>query len=112
MDRQLKKTLASRSMHPIWIQERQQTDDGQGGVVDSWINVKQIWAEVSPMQARQVFQYKSVQVDATHLIRIRGLEDLDEKKRLSHNDRIFEILTIENLQERDFEKVITCLERR
>jgi head-tail adaptor len=70
-------------------------------------------AAISPIQARQQFENKSVGVDATHLIKIRGLESIDEKNdRFLFGTRVFEILAVEDIQERGVVKVITCKEVR
>jgi len=114
IERQSKKSLSSRARHQITVQRRLSVADGEGGFTDGWADVawSPIWAEVAPIQARQQLQYKSVGVDATHLVRVDGLIDITESNRIVFDGRVFEILTVENLQEADFEKVITCLERR
>lgn len=112
MERQSKKSLSTRKRYPIWIQEKQTVPNGEGGFAESWIDKNQVWAAVDPIQARQVFQYRSIDVEATHLIRVDGYTEILEQNRIKFGDRFFEILTIENIQEADFEKVITCKEVR
>lgn len=112
-DREPRKSQASESQHRVTIQERADTTDEEGGFTENWTDLKTIWASILPIQARQQFVYKSINVDATHLIRIRGMIDVSETiNRVKWGDRIFEILTVENLQERNFVKVLTCLEKR
>jgi SPP1 family predicted phage head-tail adaptor len=115
MDRQGKKTLATEARHRIILQSRQSTTDGEGGYDGEWADVVTIWAAIAPLQARQQYMYKSINVDATHLIKVRGLSIASETAefyRVKFGTRIFEILTVENIQERNFEKVLTCKERR
>jgi SPP1 family predicted phage head-tail adaptor len=114
IDRRSKKSLATRARHQVNIQSRVQVPDNEGGFVDGWTNTTSspVWAEIAPIQARQRLDYKTIGVDATHLIRIDGLLEITEQHRIVFGDRNFEVLTVENLQEADNEKVVTCLERR
>jgi SPP1 family predicted phage head-tail adaptor len=111
-EREVRKTQASQAQHYIYIQTKTATTDEEGGFSENWQSGNAIPAAISPIQARQVFQYKSVNVDATHLIKVRGRTTVSEKDRILYGIRVFEILTIENIQERDFVKVITCMEKR
>jgi SPP1 family predicted phage head-tail adaptor len=112
MDRQEKKTLATQARHRITIQSKGSTTDGEGGFSENWIDGDTLWAAIYPIKAVQQFLNRSVNVDATHLIKIRGHNVVAEWHRVKFGTRIFEILTVENYQERDFEKVLTCKERR
>ena len=112
-NREGKKTLATELRHFIYIQTLTRTTDGEGGFTQSWTTGDMVPAAVSPIQARQQFENKSVGVDATHLIRIRGQVSLDEKtNRFLFGERTIEILTIEDIQERGIVKVVTCKELR
>ena len=114
LERKGKKTIATEARHRITIQAKNSTTDGEGGFADSWTDDTTCWAALYPMHAVQQYLYKSVNVDATHLIKIRALsmDVFPEWNRIKFGTRIFEILTVENIQERDFQKMITCKERR
>ena len=112
MKRERKRSQASQAQHYIYIQRVVRRDDGEGGQSKEWVDVQRVSAAVLPIRAHQRLEYKTINVDATHLIKIRGRLSLNEKNRFRFNDRIFEILTIEDLQERGFVKVCTCLEKR
>lgn len=112
-DRQPRKSQASQAQHYVYVQTRVSTADGEGGFSEQWTSgASAIPAAISPIQARQLFEYRSVNVDATHLIKVRGHTTVTEKDRILYGTRVFEILTVENIQERDFIKVITCKEVR
>jgi SPP1 family predicted phage head-tail adaptor len=111
MDRQGKKTNASEFRHYILIQRKGElTTDGEGGFEDAWSDVESTWAAVYPVRAQQLFEYRSINVEATHIIKVRGETDIVEADRVSFDSRYFEILTVENIQERCIEKVATCKE--
>lgn len=112
IEREGKKTFASEARHYITIQSLVRVHDYEGGEEATYIDEKQVAAVISPIQARQQFNYKSVGVDATHLIKVRGLIDITEKNRIKFGTRLFEILTIEDIQELGVLKVCTCKEVR
>jgi len=114
LDRRPRKSPATNRRHLVWIERRTLTRDGEGGYTEAWARVggSQIWASVSPIKAVQRLDYQSVEVDATHLLTFGGYDDVEENDRVSFGTRTFEILTIENIQERDFLKVCTCKEMR
>lgn len=113
MQREGKKSLASEQHHYVTIQTRTNASDGEGGFAESWADGDTIPAAVYAITASQQFEFNSVNVSATHRIKIRGLISVsEENNRFKFGSRILEILTIENMQERGEVKVITCNERR
>lgn len=111
-ERQIRKTDATVMRHYVEIQAATRTNDGEGGVSVSWGTSATVAASVDPIKAIQQFNYKSVNVDATHLIRIRGEITVDEKNIIKWGSRTFEILTIEDINENGILKVITTKEQR
>jgi SPP1 family predicted phage head-tail adaptor len=107
-----RKSYATRKRHPIYIQTKTQVPDGEGGFTDGYTSGSLVWADVTPMRAKQVFEYRGIQVEATHLLTVDGYVTVPETARILFDGRYFEILYSENLQERSFEKVITCREVR
>jgi SPP1 family predicted phage head-tail adaptor len=111
--REGRKTDASEMRHYVVIQDFGSTTDGEGSFDKSWVDGTTVAAAIFPIRAAQVFQYKSVNVDATHIIKIRGEISVYEKlNRIKFGTRTFEILTIEDIQERGVVKIITCKELR
>lgn len=98
--------------HKIFIQGKQQTPDGEGGFIEDWTDLRQAWAKVEVIQARQQYQFQSVNVEATHRITVRGEVEVSEDNRIRFKNRFFEIKTIEDIEERGIKKVITCREVR
>jgi head-tail adaptor len=113
MDRQNKKSLATVLRHRVIIESNSGTTDGEGGFVDTWTTtIADVPASVDPIQAKQIFQYRSVNVDATHWIKMRGYISITESDRIRWGTRIFEILVIEDIQEMGILHFITCKEVR
>jgi|GEM_PF-969269 len=107
-----RKSDSTRLRHYIDVQSLDHTPDGAGGFTDAWTKAWSEWASVNPLKADQVFEYRSKNVHATHLIKVRGYSQLSELNRILFDGRTFEVLTVENLQERDFIKLATCKEVR
>jgi len=114
LQRNPQKKLATETRCYGYIQQASTIDDGRGGETVTWVNAHaQPHAfAVLPLSARQVMEYKSINVEATHMIKIRGEISVSKLNRISFNSRVFEILTVENLQERGIIKILTCKERR
>ena len=113
MDRQIKKSLATVLRHRVDVQTETRTSDGQGGYTASWATASaSVPAAIDPIQARQQFINASVGVDATHVIKMRADVTVDEKQRILWGSRVFEILTIEEINENGELLFITTKERR
>lgn len=72
MMRQGKKYHSTNSRHLITIQNRTQIRDGSGGFIPTWVDRPNIWAEICPMSASQKFEYASINVHATHIVKVLG----------------------------------------
>lgn len=108
-----KKSLATEARHRVSIYEDLSTTDEDGGVNESLsLKYENISAAIYPKSAQQVMEYKTLNVDATHLIKFRGYIDIEELDTIFWGARKFEVLTKENIQERNFELLVTCRENR
>lgn len=107
-----RKGASTRKRHPIMIQEKVSVSDRAGGFDTSWKDKKRTKASIIPMKSNQIFDLKTVGVDGTHFVGIRGKISISESDRILFGTRIFEILTIDNFQERNVEKLCVCNEKR
>lgn len=113
LQRQSKKTLSTVLRHRVTLNMQNDAADGEGGFTENYATVRTCWASIEPIKAVQQYDYQSIGVDATHLIKIRGSIMVDEKKyKIIFGNRSFEVLTVENIQERGVYSVITCKEVR
>lgn len=114
LNRNPKKSLSTESRNYGYIQTCTSTDDGRGGEIKVWVNSPsepQALA-VLPMSAHQINHYKSINVEASILIKIRAEVEIKETSRVLVGTRIFEIQKIENIQERDIVNWALCKESR
>lgn len=103
--------MSSDLRHQIEIQSLTSASDGAGGFTDIWETTITTWASISPISAKQRDYYNSLSTEITHIIKIRGDVDCRDTYKIKYDNREFEILTVENIQERDLLKIITCKER-
>ena len=116
------KTLTTQCREYGYIQENTPVKDGRGSYSESWSNthVNPHAMAILPMTAKQIMEYRSVNVEASHLIKIRGEIEISELNRIivesgtapNVKTRIFEILSVEDIQERGIVKWISTKERR
>jgi SPP1 family predicted phage head-tail adaptor len=108
-----KKTLASEMRHYVDILKKSSADNGEGSIIETWaVQRSQVPAAILPIQANKQFQYMSENVVATHIVKVRGDVEVGEADRIQFGDRIFEVRTVEDIQELGIIKFITCGEQR
>jgi SPP1 family predicted phage head-tail adaptor len=93
--------LASRLRHRIIVEQAIENADGAGGLQISWVQYATIWAEIIPRRANEELFAGQVSKLATQKITIRYIQGLNAKMRLNFAGRIFNIISILNLAERD-----------
>ena len=96
----------------ITIQEFTEEHDSEGGYTEEWSDVGTYWASVRPLSAKQIFEYSSLNVKASHRIKVRAAVPVVEGNRISFDSRYFEVLTVENEMEANVVKWVTCQEVR
>jgi SPP1 family predicted phage head-tail adaptor len=87
----------------ITFQEFVSGTDPDGFPMEDWQDVKTVWAMIKTLQGREYYQAAAVQAENTTRFIIRYIKDLSTKMRISYNNRIFDIQSIIN----DDEKNIT-----
>jgi len=110
-----KKSLSTESRSYGYIQTSTRTKDGEGGYTTTWGNAHPSphAMAVLPLTAIQLLNYDSVNVEATHLVKIRGEIVITELNRIFTVDNIiYEVLNIRDVQDRGIVKWVLCKERR
>ena len=94
----------------ITIERVTETQDTDGAVLETWSTYATVQASIEPISGREYFAAQSTQADVTHRIRIRYLSGIVPKMRVSYNSRIFDILSVINVGERNRELQLMCRE--
>ena len=109
-----KMPLTYRLKHRVILQEATQSADGAGGFSTSWSDVDTVWAEIVPFASRSTTQERLVaeQLDVQQRYRItmRYRSGVDAGMRVKYGSRLFNILSVVNVQERGEALEIFCLE--
>jgi SPP1 family predicted phage head-tail adaptor len=96
--------------HRITIEQVTETQDTDGSVVETWAVFATIQASIEPISGREYFAAQSTQADVTHRIRLRYLSGVTPKMRVNYSSRIFDILSVINVNERNRELQLMCRE--
>lgn len=108
------KSLSTETDKYGFVQQNVNVPDGRGGFTQEWTNTspKEHSMAILPLTAKQVLEYKSVNVEASHLIKMRAEIPVSELNRIVYNGRIFEILSAEDIQEKGVVNWVFTKERR
>ena len=82
---------AGKLRERVIIQETTQTQDGAGGVVDSWALVDTVWAEVDYEKGREFFTSAQIVAEESMAIVIRKRSDIVPKMRVVYRSKNFDI---------------------
>ncbi len=87
----------------VAIQQEQPTPDGAGGYALTWTTLATTWADISPISGTEVFTSGHLEGHVTHKVTMRWRSDITitSDMRLLYNNRIFNILTVMNNDERN-----------
>ena len=80
--------------HRLVLEAPVETPDGAGGVARSYVHAATLWAEVTPLSARERVLADASGTSVTHRIRIRTRGDVTRRHRLRLGVRIFRIATV------------------
>jgi SPP1 family predicted phage head-tail adaptor len=96
--------------HWITIEQVVETQDFDGSVIETWSTFAAVQASIEPISGREYFAAQSTQADVTHRISLRYLEGVIPKMRVKYGLRIFDILSVINVNERNRELQLMCRE--
>ncbi|WP_455424905.1 phage head closure protein [Dryocola sp. LX212] len=78
--------------HRVMLQEPLKTQDPEtGAIVDSWVDVKEIFAEVTAVSARDFAAAQAFQNKITSRIKIRYRTGISDKHRILFRGEIYNI---------------------
>jgi len=99
--------------HRIDFQSLQKTADGQGGFTSAWVTYQSCWAKIKNASAVERVYGQKLEDNYTHEIIIRNTLDHAIQKasdRILFGTRIFQIDTIQFIDERKWWIKITAME--
>lgn len=96
--------------HRITIQQTANVQDSDGSVVEDWSVHAIAHASIEPISGREYFAAQSTQAEVTHRINMRYLAGVTPKMRVVFGSRVFEILSVINVDERNRGLQLMCRE--
>jgi SPP1 family predicted phage head-tail adaptor len=103
---------SGRLRHRVHLQSKTVTRDAFGGETIAWASKtpSPIWAEISPLSAREYFAAQQERSQVTHKIIIRYFSGLQTAWRVLWGSRQFDIVSVINPEERNKEMILLCTE--
>ena len=96
----------------ITIQSKAASKDTYGEETITWSTWATVWAAVEPLRGREFLDGKMITAEISHRFRIRARDGILEEWRVSYDSRVFDILAIIHIEERDREIHLMCQEIR
>ena len=102
--------------HSVTIQTPTVTLDGAGQPTEAWADEGRVRAEIKQVSihnvafGRETVQAKQVNVDTAYQFVIRYRPDFTSLKRFKFGSRVFNILNVNNIEERNRWLIILCKE--
>lgn len=97
--------------HRITIQEER--DGGKNRFneqIKTWEDIATVWASIEPISGREYWAGQQVQSEITHRIRIRYRPGIKPAMRVLYQNRLFEIESVIDYQERHEFLQLMCKE--
>lgn len=95
--------------HRVSIGTPSQTNNDDGTVSLSWETTAR-WASIEPLRGREFLMAQQLDSVADHRIRFRHLSTVTRKSRITLGARTFNIVSIENADERDIMDTVLAKE--
>lgn len=77
---------------------------------ETWVDFAYIWAAIQPLAGREYFSARQENAEVTTRITIRYLKDAKPDMRVMFNEKVYEILSVINQDERNISLVLMCKE--
>ena len=83
--------------HRMTFQKPVISTNENGFEIETFENYKTVWSKVSNLSGREYFEAAAVQKEKTVKFLIRAGVDIDETLRILFNDKIYNIIFIDNI---------------
>ncbi len=101
---------AGNLRHQITIEQVVEGRDSFNAVTEEWVPIVTLWASVEPIRGREFFEAQRVNAEISHRIKVRYYPGITSKMRARFGERIFRIEAALNIEERNREIHLMCVE--
>jgi SPP1 family predicted phage head-tail adaptor len=85
----------------VELQSVTETTSGLGEVGRAWATYATVWANIKPLQGRELVYAQQIHSESTTQITIRYASAVVTKNRIKFGTRIFQILDVKNIDEKN-----------
>lgn len=103
--------LSGRLNHKVVIEQRVETKNTLGEDITTWTEYKTTWAKVSPLSGKEYLSNNEFQSVITGRVSMRYLSGVTVDMRINWDNRIFNIKSIINTDERNRELILMVEEQ-
>ncbi|MBN1807188.1 MAG: phage head closure protein [Sedimentisphaerales bacterium] len=96
--------------HRVELQQFAESQDGYGEMVREYTTYATVWAEIKPLQGKELEHAQQISAETDFQIRIRYNPAVASEHRVVFGNRVFEITAVKNTEERNEELVLMCKE--
>ena len=101
---------AGRLRHKVLIESETITQDAYGAPTRTWATFATVWASVMPLSGREYFEAGKTMSDVSTRIQIRYGTGITPQMRVKFGTRIYSIVSVINMDERNKEIELFCKE--
>lgn len=101
---------AGRLDQKITIQHKVTTRDEYGAEVETWVDLKTVYASVQPMAGRDYLLGKTLADEIELSIRVRYTEGILPRMRVIHGSKFYDIISVQHMGFARRELVLMCVE--
>lgn len=83
----------------LTIQRKQVTQDGFGAEVITWVEVATVWAQIAPLQGRELLIGKAIEAEQTTRITIRHIDGLRSSMRAVWGTHVYDITDVQPVEQ-------------
>lgn len=103
---------AGQLRHKMVIERATTSRASTGHAQQTWATHLLRFAAIRPLSSKELLAYNiQIQTEATHEITLRGPLDITTKDRIKFGERIFNIIGVINVDERNKEIKVTAKEK-
>ena len=96
--------------HRVQIQNKTVQTDELQQQSDVWLAYANVWASVRPVKGREYFAARQENAEVTAVVTMRYLSGITPDMRIVFGDRVFEIVSVINVDERNRVLELMCKE--
>lgn len=103
--------LPSQLRHRVTLEQLARADDEGGGYDETWVEVVTLFADVRPIGGTERVEADRLEGQITHEITLRFRQGVVPAMRFRKGARLFQVLSVINVEERDRWLKCRCEER-